>query len=427
MAGAGIKQYINGDDVMKILFYNHTAIISGAERVLSFILSQLDAQEFHPEVLCPAGALQQHIIAQNIPCHTVKTLEARFTWRPDYMLRYLLSFVQVIRSVRQQVKQIAPDLIHANSIRAGLVMSAATIGLRIPVIWHLHDLLPHHPISSAIRIFVLLVGRLRVLAVSQATLNRFQGILLRLFPQRVAGKVLLNCANTEKFYPHPISRQTLLGELKLPTDCFLVGCVGQITPRKGQLGLIRAFAAAAAEIPDARLLIAGEPLFTAADQLYQKQLQQTVNELGIANHVHFLGARNDVPALMQGLDLLVVNSLAEPCGLVVLEGMASSLPVVATAVGGNPEMINHSRTGWLIPVNDDRALTHAITKLARQPYTAKLLGRNARLRVSQHFTPAAYMKALEKFYRTSVTRETDRTTRILATASSPSLRSPETP
>ena len=412
---------------MKILFYNHTAIVSGAERVLLLILSQLDPQEFQTEVLCPAGELQRLVTEKNVPCHTVNTLEARFTWRPDLLLRYLFSFVQVMRGVRGQIKQIAPDLIHANSIRAGLVMTAATVGLRVRVIWHLHDLLPHHPISSAIRIFVLLFARLRVLAVSQATLARFRGLLLQIVPQRVPSEVLLNCADTEKFHPQPERRQTLQTELGLPANSFLVGGIGQITLRKGQLGLIRAFAEVLPEVPNAVLLIVGEPLFTGADQLYFTQLKQTANELGIASQVRFLGARNDVPALMQGLDLLVVNSLAEPCGLVVLEGMASSLPVIATAVGGNPEMIHHSMTGWLVPVNDDRALSHAIIKLARQPYTAKLLGRNARLRVSQNFTRAAYMTAVENFYRTSAPTETNRTARIIAATSSPSLRSHESP
>ncbi len=410
---------------MRILFYNHTAIVSGAERVLLLILSQLNPQEFQTEVLCPAGELQRLVTEQNVPCHIVETLEARFTWRPDLLLRYLFSFFQVMRGVRRQVKQIAPDLIHANSIRAGLVMTTATIGLRVPVIWHLHDLLPHHPISSAIRVLVLLFARLRVLAVSQATLARFRGLLLRLLSQRVPSQVLLNCADTEKFHQQPESRQALRAELGLAPNSFIVGSIGQITSRKGQLGLVRAFAEVLPEVPNAVLLIVGEPLFTDADQLYFTLLKQTANELGIATQVRFLGARNDVPVVMQALDLLVVNSLAEPCGLVVLEGMASSLPVIATAVGGNPEMIHHSMTGWLVPVNDDPALTHAIIKLARQPYTAKLLGRNARLRVSQHFTRTAYMTALENFYRASLPLEADRVTRSVTAPSS--LRSHESP
>ncbi len=383
---------------MKLLFYNHTSIVSGAERVLLLILSQLDTRAFQSVVMCPPGDLQQMVAAKNVPCSTVESLHARFTWRPDYLLRYLLSFVRVMLSVRAQVKTIAPDLIHANSIRAGLVMTAATMGLRVPVIWHLHDLLPHHPISTAIRLCVLASSRVRLLAVSQATIQRFHGRLLRLFPQRIPSQVLLNCADTEKFQPNRASRTAVRAELALQDKQLVVGTIGQITERKGQLGLLRAFAQAQREIPHAVLLIVGEPLFTAADQQYFQRLRQTAEELGLTEQVRFLGARRDVPAIMQALDLLVVNSLAEPCGLVVLEGMASGLPVLATAVGGNPEMIQQAASGWLVPAQDDHALASAIIKLQRTPALSQELGTNARSRVCEHFTISGYLAALQKFY-----------------------------
>ncbi len=367
--------------------------------MLLLILSQLDRGQFQSVVMCPAGALQQLVEEKNVPCVPVESLQARFTWRPDYLLRYLLSFLSVIRNVRAQIRQISPNLIHANSIRAGLVMTAATIGLRVPVIWHLHDLLPHHPISTAIRGFVLTSPRVRLLAVSQATVRRFRGSLLRLFSRRVPGQVLLNCADTAKFQPEAESRAAIRTELAIPAEQFVIGTIGQITARKGQLGLLHAFADVVQEIPDALLLIVGEPLFTAADQQYFQHLQQTAAELGLISQVRFLGARRDVPAVMQALDLLVVNSLAEPCGLVVLEGMASGLPVIATAVGGNPEMIAHVSSGWLVPAQDNNALAEAIVKLQKMPSLRRQLGMNARLRVKEHFTIRGYMDVLEKFYR----------------------------
>lgn len=383
---------------MKLLFYNHTSIVSGAERVLLLILSQLNARAFQSVVMCPTGDLQRLVEENHVPCLPVELLQARFTWRPDYLLRYLLSFVRVMLNVRAQVKTIAPDLIHANSIRAGLVMIAATIGLRVPVIWHLHDLLPHHPISTAIRACVLFSSRVRLLAVSQATIERFHGRLLRVFPKRIPSCVLLNCADTEKFRPDSKSRSAVRTELALRANQLVVGIIGQITERKGQLGLLRAFAQVLRQIPDAVLLIVGEPLFTAADEQYFRGLQQTAAALGIAPQVRFLGARRDVPTLMQALDLLVVNSLAEPCGLVVLEGMASALPVLATAVGGNPEMIQHGASGWLVPAQDDTALAEAIVKLDQTPALCQALGANARARICEHFTIRGYRAALETFY-----------------------------
>ena len=384
--------------MMKILFYNHTATVSGAERVLLLILSQLDRNEFTPLVLCPKGALQTMVEVKNVSCLTVEKLEARFTWRPDYLLRYLGSFFRVMRNVRKQVIQAAPDLIHANSIRAGLVMTAATIGCRVPVVWHLHDMLPRHLLSTAIRVVTLSSSRLRMLAVSQATAEKFRGLLLLPFAQRVPVKVILNCADTEKFQPNAASRKALRAEFGLAENTPVIGIIGQITKRKGQLGLLEAFASVVREIPTAILLVVGEPLFTAADEEYYQCLKRIAEELGIARQVHFSDARHDIPAVMQALDLLVVNSLAEPCGLVVLEGMASGLPVIATAVGGNPEMIYHAVSGWLVPAQDNQALAEAIIKLIQSPSLCQLLRKNSRLRVVEQFTVAAFMSALEDFY-----------------------------
>jgi L-malate glycosyltransferase len=390
---------------MKILFYNHTDTVSGAERVLLLILSRLDLQ-FQTMVMCPSGDLKRRVEEQNIQCFEVEKLEARFTWRLDLVLRYLLSFWRVMRQVRSQIKTINPDVIHANSIRAGLVMTAATIGLPMPVIWHLHDLLPHHPISTAIRLFVLLAAsRIQLFAVSEATANRFRGVLLHPFYRRIRITTILNCADTDKFQPDEKKRTAIRTEFGIESDIPVIGIIGQITERKGQLGLIQAFEQVVKKIPQAVLLIVGKPQFNDSDEKYFQLLQLTTEKLGLTSQIRFLGARPDVPAVMQALDVLVVNSLAEPCGLVVLEGMASELPVIATAVGGNPEMLHHALSGWLVPVADHQVLAKEIINLLQSPSVCRQLGRNARLRVSNHFTIPAYINEVQKLYLNTARNE----------------------
>jgi len=392
--------------MMKLLFYNHTATVSGAERVLLLILSELDRSGCTPEVLCPSGLLRQMVEELGVPCLEAEPLTARFTWRPDHLLRYLGSFYRVIRRVREQVRRAAPDLIHANSIRAGLVMTAATVGLRVPVIWHLHDLLPHHPFSTAIRWVALSSSRLRMIAVSQATADSFRGLVVRWFGKRLPVRVIHNAADTERFQPDAESRKAARHELGLEDAQPVIGIVGQLTERKGQLGLLHAFAKVTAVIPQAVLLVIGAPLFTQGDQDYHRHLVQTAERLGIAEQVRFLGARGDIPALMRVMDVLVVNSLAEPCGLVVLEGMASGTPVIATAVGGNPEMIRHNVSGWLVPARDEDALARGIIKLIRQPRLASLLAESARQSVLTHFSVSSFAKKLNDFYLEAISTPT---------------------
>ena len=115
---------------MKILFYNHTGQVSGAERMLLMILSELGRDRFDSLVVCPEqGPLQEMAKELGVPLESIAGLDARFTWRVDNLVRYCKSFFGVIRQLRRSVVDIKPDLLHANSIRSGLVATVATVGL----------------------------------------------------------------------------------------------------------------------------------------------------------------------------------------------------------------------------------------------------------------------------------------------------------
>jgi glycosyltransferase involved in cell wall biosynthesis len=312
------------------------------------------------------------------------------------VIRYLLSFARVIRRARRIAIDEAPDIIHANSIRAGLVMSAATLGLDTPVIWHAHDILPRHPLSTAVRLFAAVTSRNRILAVSQAVADRFRGIVLRPLRKRVPIKVIHNAVDSERFQPNAESRAEIRRTLGLSENQPVVGIVGQLTTRKGQLELIKAFAAA--DVEQAVLLIAGAALFNR-DAEYAAQLERTVASLGIADRVHFLGSRSDVPRLMQGMDVLVVNSHEEPFALTVLEGLSSGTPVLATSVGGTPEMVHQGENGWLVPARDHDALVKAMRTLLNDENLRRELGRKGRQAAIARFSIDRFLGEVEELYR----------------------------
>lgn len=387
---------------MKILFYNHTGTVSGAERVMSMILDRLDRVRFQPLVVCPDESPMMEM-TQKLKVRTrgLQPLEARFTWRLDLVVRYLISFASVIRSARRIVIDEAPDVIHANSIRAGLVMAAATLGLDMPVIWHAHDILPLHPLSTAVRFFAMISSRNRILSVSQAVAGRFRGIILRPLRRRVPILVIHNAVDLERFKPNANSRKEIRSALGLNDTQPVVGIVGQLTARKGQLELIEAFAQvnseASRELKDAVLLIAGKALFNR-DEEYTAQLQRTVESLGIADRVRFLGPRDDIPMLMQGLDVLVVNSHEEPFALTVLEGLSSGTAVLATSVGGTPEMIRHGENGWLVKAGDQKALAKAMLTLFGDQSLRRQLGREGRRVAIARFSTNRFLKEVEELY-----------------------------
>jgi glycosyltransferase involved in cell wall biosynthesis len=389
---------------VKILFYNHTGKVSGAERVLLTILTRLDRERFQPLLVCPAdGPLKAMAEDVNVRTLVSEPLKARFTWRPERLIQYLISLIQIVREARAAIRAERPDVVHANSIRAGLVMTAATTGMRMPIIWHVHDLLPRHPLSSAIRLFAVLTNRNRIVAVSEAVARRFRGRVLQLFRRRVPILAIHNGIELQKFDPNRSRREQIRRSLGADANALLIAIVGQLTPRKGQLELVRAFAEVSGDFSEARLLIIGDAIFNS-DREYRELIHSETQEFGLSDRIHFLGARDDVPELLQAFDLSVVNSHAEPFGLTVVEAMASGTPVLATAVDGIQEIVEHGQTGWFVPPGDHDELVAALGTLLSDSTLRSRLATRALEEVHQRFSADRLINQFEVLYRQTIDR-----------------------
>lgn len=387
---------------MKILFYNHTGQVSGAERVLLLILAQLKRDQFDAQLLSPEGELQNNAKADGVRCRSVAQLNARFTWRPGLLFSYFVSFISVMNQVRRSVRESKPDLIHANSIRAGLVISAATLGLGVPIIWHVHDVLRPHPISSLIRLFIVLLPPARIVAVSKAAGDQLRGRLLLWFKRRTSMVVIHNAVDLQELSSIENGKHDFHRQLRLRSTDPLVGIIGNLSPVKRQFELLTAFSEVLKQTPNAALLIVGSELFNCDDN-YQQRLVEHAKALGITSRVRFLGQRTDVPAIIRSLDLLVLNSTTEACPLVVLEGLAGGAPVLATDVGGVSELIEHGKSGWLVTSGDEKGLSAGIVSLLQQPELRALLKTNGRRHVSANFSIRKFMTSLEAMYNETAT------------------------
>jgi glycosyltransferase involved in cell wall biosynthesis len=236
-----------------------------------------------------------------------------------------------------------------------------------------------------------------MIAVAQASADRFIGSFQ---PLRRRVTVIPNGVDLERFHPDLNTRQKIRCELQLGADAPVIGIIGRLTPSKGQLELLRAFKRVVSEFPNATLLIAGAPAFNQEHE-YAELLKRAAAELGISHRVLMLGARDDVAAVMQALDLLVVNSSSEACCLVVLEAMASGVPVLATPTGGTPELIEHGRNGWLVPLRGEDQLVAAIIKLIGEPELSAQRAKHARERITSRFGMDQYICDIQNFYRES--------------------------
>lgn len=154
--------------------------------------------------------------------------------------------------------------------------------------------------------------------------------------------------------------------------------VARCHPVKDQATLLRAFREIAQVRSDVDLLFAG-------DGAVRPDLETSARQLGIEARTQFLGTRSDVPELLKASEVFVLTSLSEAASLTLLEAMAAGLPVVVTAVGGNPEIVRDGREGLLVPRGDFAAVARAILKLLADPGLASRLGTAGAARVRQHY------------------------------------------
>ena len=288
------------------------------------------------------------------------------------------------------------DLIHANSLRSALVASAARLAGGPPVAAFIHDVLPPgraaDMISRAVRSRASLL-----LANSAFTADRF-GIAGG-DPRR---RVVHNPIDLDAFDPSRHPRASARRQLGLAPDDLILAVVAQITPWKGQRYALEILDELRSGRPDARLIIAGEAKFVSRatrfdNRSYLAELHRFEDDRGLTGHVHWLGERPDVPAILAAADILLVPSWEEPFGRVVVEAMAMGCLVAATAAGGPAEVITHGVDGLLLPPREPRAWARVLCDLLVRPGAIDAMRTRAPLAAAR-FDRASFARAVQAAY-----------------------------
>ncbi len=208
-----------------------------------------------------------------------------------------------------------------------------------------------------------------------------------------------NGVDTERFSPQ--LRQDN-GKPYLPPDfCHknstVIGAVGRMQPVKDHLTLIRAFIRLVGMIPDGRRKLR---LVIIGDGPLRQTCQNELRAAGLAEIAWLPGARNDIPELLRTMDIFVLPSIAEGISNTVLEAMACGLPVVATAVGGNSELVDEGITGTLVPPADPKAMAHALLMYYQDSARAHTHGAAGRAKIEAHFSMSAMVRGYLGVYDT---------------------------
>jgi glycosyltransferase involved in cell wall biosynthesis len=285
-------------------------------------------------------------------------------------------------------RALAPDVVH---IHSGAWLKAARAARRagVPRVVHsAHGLLEPETWYTPALDWWAARSTDRVIAVSDWMLDHLR--TRARVPARLLS-VIHNGVDTNTFQPGP-RVGVLRRALGLDDGAWLIGTVARLTPVKNHALLIRACAALARSVPEMHAVIVGDgPRRTA--------LERQVAEAGLGRRVHFLGSTRVTPELYRDLDVFVLSSTAEGTSVSLLEALACGVCAVATAVGGNPEVLGGGRSGVLVPPNDAEALAAALGSLARDAGQRARLAELGRRRVVDCYAEARMVERYEDAYQ----------------------------
>lgn len=387
---------------MKVLYVNHTGTVSGAERSLLGLLTALPG-EVDPLVATPAGRLAEAVEGLELPTTpitgTAGSLRLHPLHTPQTLVELSLAAAQVHRAARRH----GAELVHANSIRAGIVLGLARLRPAATVV-HVRDCLPAGVLSAA-------TMRLIVATATTVVANsRYTAAAVSAAAPSARPEVVYNAVDLERWDPDRIDRARVRAALGAAgTRKVLLGVVAQLSPWKGQDTAIEALRLLREEGLDAHLLLIGSAKFVARatrfdNEAYVAQLRARVADAGLEDRVSWLGERDDVPELVRALDVLLLPSSEEPFGRALIEAMALRVPVLATSVGGPPEIIEDGREGYLLAPREPAAWARAIRRIIESPDRGMEMGLAGRRRVEQAFTIEHHVAAMLDVYERTVAR-----------------------
>lgn len=348
----------------------------GTERLVIEICKQLaDSVESIVCCLDEPGAWAAELIAQGIP---VVSLQRRPGFHPG-----------LARQIARVIEAERIDVVHCHHYSPYVYGLLATLTHpRVRLVFTEHGRLSNVPASRKRKLInpLLALWPARLCAVSS---DLKQHMVAEGFPARRLGVV--HNGIEPGLRPREAQRVAARQALGLSADAFVVGTVGRLDPVKDLSVLIRAHAQLVAEQPAARLVIVG-------DGPEREPLEAEARRLSVADSICFAGYRADVRALMPAFDVYANSSTYEGVSLTILEAMAATLPVVATNVGGNPEVLVDHETGRLIS-GQPSAIADILLELARDPVRRRRMGAAGRWRVRRYFSLRRMVQQYADAYR----------------------------
>lgn len=357
--------------------------LNGGEFSLLSVLDELSHDEIDPVALCPSNSpLARALDQREIERHVLPEFP-----RGNPSDAVICRWAEIIAEMVDGLKLCQ---LHANSLAMSRRLGRVASRLPCPATGHVRDLM--NLSRSAVEALGQLSG---LVAVSRA-------VECSLVSQGVpADKVrcIHNGVDLQRFRPRE-KQGWLLRELALPPSALLAATIGQICLRKGQNDLAQAAVQLRDRFPELHFLLIGQRHSTKQESLeFDEGITKTFRDAGLSNRLHRLEFREDIPEILNEIDLLIHPARQEPLGRVLLETAASGCPIVATDVGGTREILTHGESGWLVPAGKPEQLAAGGGHLLDDPVFSRQLSIRARAEMELRFPVQQAAVNLLNFWR----------------------------
>lgn len=389
----------------RVLFLHPSDELYGADISLLYLLRGLDRSRFQPFVIVAndleyGGLLSKELAASGIKVASLPIAVARRKYLSPAGLPAFLGRVRSsVRMVNQIIEQESIDIVHSNTLAVWTgALAARRMGC--PHIWHVHETLDHpRQLVKLMQRFVPSHSE-RVIGVSHAVL---ENILVT--PKARAKGVVIYNGKEPAIWMHATGRSAVRQSLGIAPDDVVVGMAARLSKMKAPDLCVRAVSRLMPHFPRLHCFIAGGPV--PGQRAAIEEMRRLIASSPYPERFHVLGERRDAPDLMMAMDILAAPSrYGEGASLSIIQGMFAARPVVATDVGGNRELVEHGRTGFIVPSEDLDALTEGIGRLVERAELRAWMGQAGQQRALRYFTiqPAidAFNKLLWEVYSRNV-------------------------
>ncbi|HAR54669.1 TPA: hypothetical protein DCR79_00030 [Patescibacteria group bacterium] len=354
--------------------------LTGAPRHLLSLVTGLDPKEFSVSVILPQGPL-----AAELNNHRITTFLVPMRSRSD---------VAAVNAIRKLLIKYDPDIMHAHGQRAGLLARLAVKDLPIKVVYTEHTWTKEFKLDNPLLHWAHIRSMRMLDKITHKTIAVSKAVADFLLSAHITkpDKIQVIYNGIELLSDKPLhSEFELLRKYSLGLKDVVIGTIGSMNIQKDTASLIKAMPRVLKRFPNAKLVIVGSgPL--------QKYLQRLTQKLKVAEAVVFTGVINNVADILKTFSVFVLCSKSEAFGISILEAMKAHVPIVATKVGGIPEIITSNRNGLLVSPGDSKQLASTIMKLLNDKKLQKKLAVGG-YDTLQKFTTTTMVRETEKLYK----------------------------